>query len=388
MRHAALTSPYYHDQDWARRLRSGRTVRFADLPITRKELVKRSVESFYSDAVPASEGRIIDKSTSGSTGEPSRLKKTELQFRMNAAENARLRRGWGFESHTGELRAATPSTDHPRGFVEQDKNSGHANAWTIYTLEPKPVIELLCQTRCSHAKLYASQAVSILELAPPLEFLKLISTVGEIIPPELPSLLARYPGCLHYDTYGSAEAGIIASTCRECGNYHVATGHLITEVVDENGRQVPSGAMGRVIVTPLYNLAMPLLRYELGDYAIASTDIPCSVTRHGLTRIIGREDNLFVLPDGSRITPEIAPDDVLPLGVRKFKMIQVARDEIEFVYIPTSPEVDIADADIQHLVDRNISPLMGVRLVRVDKIESARGGKFLRHECRVAVSRP
>ncbi|MGB8365583.1 MAG: hypothetical protein ACLQUZ_05000 [Rhizomicrobium sp.] len=387
MRHAARHSPYYRDQDWAERLRNGLSVRFADLPITRKSALKQNAEAFYSDDVPASEGQIIDKSTSGSTGEPSPIKKTALHFRINAAENARLRKGWGFESQTGHIHASSPTRDHPPRSIENRGKNGFSDNWTIYTLEPKPVVDLLCRTKCSHIRTYPSQAVSILEITPPLDFLKLVSTVGETVPPELPSLIARFPGCLHYDTYGSVETGIIAGKCRECGQYHLATGHLVVEVLDERGCQVPPGTMGRVIVTPLFNLAMPLLRYELGDLAVPASDIPCSVSRYGLTRIVGREDNLFVLPDGSRITPEIVADDALVLGIRKFKMVQVTLEEIEFLYVPVSPDIVVGAADIQPLIDRNISPLIRVRPIRVDDIKPSPAGKYLRHESRVVAPR-
>jgi phenylacetate-CoA ligase len=381
--HAARHSPYYRDQDWAKRLRSGRNIRFLDVPITPKLAVKQNIAAFYSKVVPASEGHVIDKFTSGSTGEPILIKKTERHFRLNFAENRRLRQGWGFERQSGMILTSSATKDHPLGSVERVGPIG-SNDWMLYGREPKCAIDFLCRTRCSHISVYPSQAVSIFEMAPPLDFLKLLSTFGEVIPPELPLLSLRFPGCLHYDTYGSVETGIIAGKCRECDQYHVADRHLIMELLDENWQPVPPGVMGRVIVTPLCNMAMPILRYELGDYAVLPVERKCRVSRHAVARIVGREKNLFRLPDGSRITPMIGAKDVLALGIRKFKLIQTSQREIQVIYVAASPDIDLSAGDLQPLIDRHISPLIQASPVRVDEIKPSASGKFLMHESLVA----
>jgi phenylacetate-CoA ligase len=46
---------------------------------------------------------------------------------------------------------------------------------------------------------------------------------------------------------------------------------IIVEVVDDQGRPCRDGEIGRVVATPLFNLAGPLIRYEIGDYAEAGT---------------------------------------------------------------------------------------------------------------------
>jgi phenylacetate-coenzyme A ligase PaaK-like adenylate-forming protein len=131
------------------------------------------------------------------------------------------------------------------------------------------------------------------------------------VPPELPELLAHFPNYSHYDTYGSIESGIIAGKCPQCGNYHIADRHLIVELLGEDDGPAQPGAIGRVVVTPLYNLAMPLLHYELGDFAILAADTGCQKSRYGFTRIVGRERNLFRLPDRSRIVPRLHAKDVM-----------------------------------------------------------------------------
>jgi len=65
--------------------------------------------------------------------------------------------------------------------------------------------------------------------------------------------------------YGSSEAGAFAFECRE-GGVHVASENIHLEILRE-GRPVADGEEGEVVVTVLRNLAMPLIRYNIGDWA-------------------------------------------------------------------------------------------------------------------------
>lgn len=377
--HAAMHSPYYQDQDWARRLRNGVTLDFADLPFTPTAHVKDQTSDFYASYVPPSEGLVKDKFTSGSAGEPAMIKKTRRHFSINTRENLRLRQGWQFEKQTGHIKTRSPPHNGPSGQIKCTNES--TNSWVIYSREPRPTIELLCRTRCSHINVYPSQAISILELAPSLDFLRLLSTMGEVVPPELKRLLAHMlPECSHFDLYGTIETGIIAGTCAECGNYHAADRHVIVEILDEDNKPVTPGNRGRVVVTPLYNLAMPLVRYELGDFAELGPTEGCSRSQFSLTRIVGREKNLFKLPNGSRVVPMIDAEDIGGLGIRQYKLLQKSLLEIDFLYVPKSPEVVLTEADIQPLISLNFSPLIKATAVRLTSIPRSSSGKFLMHE--------
>jgi hypothetical protein len=72
------------------------------------------------------------------------------------------------------------------------------------------------------------------------------------------------------DNYGSTEA-FIAWQCPSA-KYHINSEHVFMEIVDEQGAPTPAGEMGRVLVTTLQNNLMPLVRYEIGDYAVAGVE--------------------------------------------------------------------------------------------------------------------
>jgi phenylacetate-coenzyme A ligase PaaK-like adenylate-forming protein len=78
--------------------------------------------------------------------------------------------------------------------------------------------------------------------------------------------------------YGSSEFGLFAISCTDIpGDYHVAQGHVLVEVVNESGEQVEDGQFGRIVVTHLAGMGedgharthtgTQLLRLAAGDGA-------------------------------------------------------------------------------------------------------------------------
>jgi len=86
--------------------------------------------------------------------------------------------------------------------------------------------------------------------------------------------------------YGSSEFGVFAISCtRIPGDFHIAQGHVLVEVVDPSGVPVENGQSGRVVVTHLcgadkngkadVHRGTQILRLAGGDGATLVSD-PCS----------------------------------------------------------------------------------------------------------------
>lgn len=77
------------------------------------------------------------------------------------------------------------------------------------------------------------------------------------------------------DTYRCGEIGPLAFQCPEAGSYHVQAENVYLEVLRRDGTPCAPGELGHVVVTPLHNFAMPLLRCELGDIAALGGGCDC-----------------------------------------------------------------------------------------------------------------
>lgn len=106
------------------------------------------------------------------------------------------------------------------------------------------------------------------------------------------------------DTYGATEGFMIAAQCFD-GPYHVMSPHVVVELLDADDRPVAPGELGRVVVTRLDATAMPMIRFALGDLAVApATPMPSPVglAFPQLERIVGRETDVWVSPGGRTLT--------------------------------------------------------------------------------------
>jgi phenylacetate-CoA ligase len=113
----------------------------------------------------------------------------------------------------------------------------------------------------------------------PLPEIQQLLTYGATATDSLRRKARKWLGASVRHRYTRPECGPIAFQCPRSDSYlHVAVGNVKVEVVDDANKAqacAPSEEAreaGRVLVTALHQYAMPLLRYDTGDYAILHTN--------------------------------------------------------------------------------------------------------------------
>ena len=128
-------------------------------------------------------------------------------------------------------------------------------------------------------------------------------------------LIEEVFACPVLGCYVSSEMGFAAVQC-PCGSYHVGRGFHLEILKD--GQPAKPGQMGRLAATTLttHNRLTPLLRYELGDLAVAAAE-PCDCPPLGhldvIASIEGRVAEVIVTKEGKVITPR-AVDNAITEG--------------------------------------------------------------------------
>jgi len=123
----------------------------------------------------------------------------------------------------------------------------------------------------------------------------------EMLYPAMRATIQEVFGCPVYDRYGAAEVGRVAAECPE-GKLHVFSFNNHVEVLNPDDSPTQPGEVGRIIVTSLHNLAMPLIRYDIGDLArVSSETCSCGNPLPTLDGICGRVVHHFVRPDGDLV---------------------------------------------------------------------------------------
>lgn len=112
-----------------------------------------------------------------------------------------------------------------------------------------------------------------------------------------------------YDNYSSREFAI-AAECNQHNGLHVNDELLFVEILNDQNNRVTANEVGRVIITDLFNLSFPFIRYEIGDLAEWGNEIKCScgVGSKKFARIVGRKSEIIRLGLDVRIPPTFFPD--------------------------------------------------------------------------------
>ncbi len=210
-----------------------------------------------------------------------------------------------------------------------------------------------------------------------LPALRKVFTGSEVLDDAVRERVQAVLGVSIADNYGSTEA-FLAWEC-PAGSYHVNAEHVVVELVDEAGHPVPPGAVGRVLVTTLENRLMPLVRYEIGDYAVAAEG-PCRCGR-GLPRIgriIGRSINLFVDARGKLLVPwNLLHVLKLQPVLQQYQIVQRTADRFLVRYVACRE----LNAEERLAVQVGFEEILGGRLAlqfeRLARIPRAPSGKFM-----------
>src|SRR4029077_15013907 len=124
---------------------------------------------------------------------------------------------------------------------------------------------------------------------------------------------------------------------------------------------------------------MPLVRYEIGDYAIAATEpCTCGRTLPALERVIGRTVNLFRLRDGKLLSPWLLMGAVRDrLELKQYQIVQHAIDGFAIKLVVDQPW----SREQERLLCEDFSRIIGtevkVSLERVEAITRTPGRKFM-----------
>ena len=128
--------------------------------------------------------------------------------------------------------------------------------------------------------------------------IKAVFVTGEVLLPYQRELITETMNCPVANGYGGRDSGFVAHECPQ-GGMHLMVDAVITEVVDPEGRPLPPGEAGEIVITDLYSHEMPFLRYATGDIGVLSSRrCSCGLVLPLLERIEGRSTDFILTPDG------------------------------------------------------------------------------------------
>lgn len=272
---------------------------FERLPLLTKKIIRENGENMWSNNIK----KYRVATTGGTTGHPLSIRRDYGCYLITEAALWRARRAWGItpSQRTMYLNAFGKGT-----FLGRLKlrlaNKKMGEAFPSSDNEADLIAKEISRFRPKALEGYATgllETVLRTKSKKNIRIPVIVSTGEMVYPHQRKALQDHYSGKL-YTYYGSNEIGSIAFECDK-QQLHVCEEHVIVEVIDEKGLSV-FNKPGKVVVTDLDNMAMPFIRYELGDIAIIS-DAPCECGNNSrvISELIGRTQDYLSGVKGEKL---------------------------------------------------------------------------------------
>jgi len=384
-RHAAKTVPAYRD-------RLGRVFGLPPgalsldhvraLPVLKRGDLQGSGDSFASREAPSGHGRSHTFRTSGSTGTPVEVRRSDLDLLINAALGLRYHH-WHKRDFAGSnvtIKTVDGRAAPGAGSWAPCYATGPSLVYDIQTPTPR-LFERFIGDDPDYLQTHPSLLEALVKLSQETgrnpQRLREVRTFGETVSDDLRELVASVWRVSLSDNYSSEEFGIIALQCPTSRHLHVQAEHVFLEVLDEGGAPCAPGAMGRVVVTALQNFVEPLIRYDIGDYAIAGGTCSCGRGLPVLERVVGRERNLVRLPGGDKIHPVFREEALLAIApLRQYQLVQKSLDLIEVHAIVDGGLSPVQETALETHFNQSFGHRFTYRFVVADALPRAPNGKF------------
>lgn len=352
------------------------------IPIVNKEDLRPHLGEF---PVPGYRGRVLRIQTSGSTGAPTTFLRSGEQeswfwaLRYRMWQWAGWRMGEPYVAVNLNTRTAWKKRLQDRFLRCTYLTYNAAN------VDSERILAAVRRTRATHVNAFAS---SLLALARFMEAhgvrergVRALTATGDNLYPEQRETVARVFGVPPTDYYGAGGEGVhLASQCERHEGYHLHLENAVVELIAD-GRPARPGEVARVVVTQLDNYAMPLVRYDLGDLAVAADGRACACGRSlpiGIESLSGRACDLVLVPGGATLLPQFFFIGAFKRleRVRGYQIVQEVEDRITIRLVPEDGcDRAASERSLREEIARATRGALGVDFAWVPEIELSGLGK-------------
>jgi phenylacetate-CoA ligase len=374
MRHARRASPF-----WRGRIGKAQLPPLNELPaLTRAEL-QNGFAVMRARGVAPDASLIETAQTSGSTGRPVRIERLKPLYDPLYHACTLLEHHWherDQKRRLGIIRSgiATKRTSHWGPPFAWLGPSGRRFSLDSTGISLERILSILTRERPDYlivnAPLVAALAREALDCGCCGTRIEQVLAFGGALTPRDRAAIRAAFGSKAVNRYTSEEIGYIAIQCPRHEHYHVLSGTVLVEIVDEEGRACSAGRPGSILVTSLHSYAMPLIRYEIGDIAEWGEACDCGITLPVIRRILGRSWRLITRPDCKRVLARIEAANLTHIpGLLEWRFVLYA-DNVIAAYLSASRPLGDEDADaIRRVVQVNLGYPYDVVVHQVDRID-------------------
>lgn len=136
-------------------------------------------------------------------------------------------------------------------------------------------------------------------------------------------------GCNVVSLYSNQENGTLAQECVENKEFHLNTASYHFEFLKlDKDEPAETNEPARIVITDLFNHAMPLIRYDTGDIALLKEKCECGWNTRAVQSILGRVMDCIYDTSGRIISPVTVTNYMWPFNkLLQYQFIQENKNE-------------------------------------------------------------
>lgn len=197
---------------------------------------------------------------------------------------------------------------------------------------------------------------------------------GEMLPASIRKTLEADYKIATAQTYAVTEpGGAIAYECHQKNGMHFMDDYVVEIVDPQTGKQLGSGEIGEIVVTPVHNRTWGLIRFGTGDLSSYVTEpCPCGRTASRLMGIVGRASDA-VKVRGMFIVAKQAEQAIASFEpVSRFQLVVGRRENRDEMTLKV--ELKSKDTDKSKITDDLNQRFQDICRLKIDKFEFVERG--------------
>jgi len=276
------------------------------LPLLTKAIIRANVEALKSEG----HGPLSRYNTGGSSGQPLVFYIGKARKSHDVAAKWRATRWWGVD--IGDREAVIWGSPIEHGTQDRirqwrdrlmrstllpafEMSEGRLDEFVAWLRRERPRMLFGYPSALSYIARHAAQrSVRLDDLGVRVAFV-----TSERLYDEQRKAIEQAFGCRVANGYGGRDAGFLAHEC-PAGGMHLTAEDIVVEIIDPQGRPVPTGTAGEIVVTHLATAEFPFVRYRTGDIGVLDDRrCPCGRGLPLLRDLQGRSTDFVVAADGT-----------------------------------------------------------------------------------------
>ena len=204
-----------------------------------------------------------------------------------------------------------------------------------------------------------------------------VFTTAECLLPSWAATIRQAMHCKVYAYYGCGECNSMGYQCQQGDAYHIPEEHVVLEVEPEVGH-TDLLETGQVLITDLDNYAMPLVRYQNGDYmTLGDTDCVCGRSLRLIAKLEGRTHEFLLNASRGLISGGICDSILGNIGsIREFQVRQDGLEHIRVLVVPCRKLTEEENGYIRKSFRHYLGETMDVEIQIVDSIPRTKAQKL------------